>query len=237
MKRGFDGTEEHMPNAYATGAEEGAAAHSAPTVRYSLYPCAVFTALWLILTLPATCADLLPFQASSHHNCLNDTMVLRLLVSNLQVGTIIGKGGANIKGIREMSGCRMQIADMVLGSTERLISVTGSVDGITKAVELMLGVIEEPGSKTSEGGSAALNPGMASEGTGQSHTLKLVLDNNQASPFLGTEDVLAPVRASRLAASLGRVARLSSRCARSPAPLSRLRRRRPPRTSASAACR
>eukprot|EP00965_Chrysotila_dentata_P119161 3939585-Pleurochrysis_carterae.AAC.1 len=112
-------------------------------------------------------------------------MVLRLMIPNTQVGTIIGKGGANIKGIRELSGCKMQIADMVIGSTERLVSITGSVTGVTKAVELMLGVIEEPGSKTSDGGSSALNPEMASEGTGQSHTLKLVLNNNQVGGIIG----------------------------------------------------
>jgi len=101
-------------------------------------------------------------------------MTLRMWLQNMHVGTIIGKGGANVKGIREESGCRVSIAEMAAGSTERLVTVIGGPLGINKAVELMLSVLEEPGSKD-----------QLVDAGGVQHTLKLCLTNNQVGGIIG----------------------------------------------------
>merc|ERR1719203_724094 len=104
------------------------------------------------------------------------SMTLRMWLQNMHVGTIIGKGGANVKSIREESGCRVSIAEMAGGSTERLVTVIGGPLGINKAVELMLSVLEEPGSKDQLVDAAA---------GGVQHTGKLCLTNNQVGGIIG----------------------------------------------------
>eukprot|EP00316_Scyphosphaera_apsteinii_P001540 CAMPEP_0119346162 /NCGR_PEP_ID=MMETSP1333-20130426/107864_1 /TAXON_ID=418940 /ORGANISM="Scyphosphaera apsteinii, Strain RCC1455" /LENGTH=312 /DNA_ID=CAMNT_0007358661 /DNA_START=143 /DNA_END=1081 /DNA_ORIENTATION=+ len=97
---------------------------------------------------------------------------MRMWLSNGHAGTIIGKGGTNIKGIREQSGCKCSIETMVPGSTERLLSLTGTTLAINKATELMLTVLEEQ--------SKDLDPAV-----GMTHSLKLVLSNKQAGGIIG----------------------------------------------------
>ena len=70
-------------------------------------------------------------------------MTVRMWIDNRQVGTIIGKGGVNIKAIREQSACKVSIAELVQGASERLVSTTGSPAGINKATQLMLDVLED----------------------------------------------------------------------------------------------
>uniref|UniRef100_A0A7S0J7X2 K Homology domain-containing protein n=1 Tax=Calcidiscus leptoporus TaxID=127549 RepID=A0A7S0J7X2_9EUKA len=107
-----------------------------------------------------------------------DNMTLRMWLPNMHVGTIIGKGGANVKGIREESGCKVSIAEMAGASTERLVSITGGPLGINKAVELMISVLDEPLKDV-----AALADPAADTAT--SHTLKLCLSNNQVGGIIG----------------------------------------------------
>ena len=58
-----------------------------------------------------------------------------------EVGSIIGKKGDNIKRFREESGCKINISD---GSTpERLITMTGTVNVITKAYDLICKKFDE----------------------------------------------------------------------------------------------
>lgn len=99
---------------------------------------------------------------------------MRLLISNKEVGTIIGKGGANIKGIREQASCKLHVADLVPGSADRLVTATGTVAAVSKAVELILNVLETDPGKGEEGGEPKAEPG-----------LKIVLSNNQAGRIIG----------------------------------------------------
>ena len=62
-------------------------------------------------------------------------VTLRLVVPASQCGSLIGKGGAKIKEIREMTGATIQVAsEMLPNSTERAVTISGNSDGITKCI-------------------------------------------------------------------------------------------------------
>lgn len=61
---------------------------------------------------------------------------LRLLISHNLMGTIIGRSGLKIKQIQDASGVRMIASkDMLPQSTERIVDVQGTAEGIAHAVE------------------------------------------------------------------------------------------------------
>lgn len=60
---------------------------------------------------------------------------IKLLISHNQMGTIIGKGGLRIKHIQDQSGVRMVAQkEMLPQSTERVVEVQGTPEGIQRAV-------------------------------------------------------------------------------------------------------
>ncbi|KKK12805.1 hypothetical protein ARAM_004731 [Aspergillus rambellii] len=65
----------------------------------------------------------------------NGTHPVRLLISHNQMGTIIGRQGLKIKHIQDASGVRMVAQkDMLPQSTERIVEVQGTPEGIEKAI-------------------------------------------------------------------------------------------------------
>ncbi|MCJ1307322.1 RNA binding protein, heterogenous nuclear RNP-K like protein [Agyrium rufum] len=64
----------------------------------------------------------------------NGTHPIRLLISHNQMGTIIGRQGLKIKHIQDVSGVRMVAQkEMLPQSTERIVEVQGTPEGIQKA--------------------------------------------------------------------------------------------------------
>ncbi|KAH6832675.1 binding to TOMV RNA 1L [Perilla frutescens var. hirtella] len=66
---------------------------------------------------------------------------LRFLLSNAESGLIIGKGGSTINQIQSQSGARVQLSrnhEVFPGTSDRIIMVSGTVDDILKAVDLIL---------------------------------------------------------------------------------------------------
>lgn len=62
-------------------------------------------------------------------------LAVRLLISHNQMGTIIGRQGLKIKQIQDASGVRMVAQkEMLPQSTERIVEIQGTPDGIQKAV-------------------------------------------------------------------------------------------------------
>ncbi|ELT90806.1 hypothetical protein CAPTEDRAFT_1308 [Capitella teleta] len=62
-------------------------------------------------------------------------VTLRLIVPASQCGSLIGKGGAKIKEIRELTGASIQVAsEMLPNSTERAVTVSGQADAITQCI-------------------------------------------------------------------------------------------------------
>ncbi|KAL2128729.1 hypothetical protein VTI74DRAFT_8719 [Chaetomium olivicolor] len=65
----------------------------------------------------------------------NGTHPIKLLISHNQMGTIIGRQGLKIKHIQDVSGVRMVAQkEMLPQSTERVVEVQGTPEGIQRAV-------------------------------------------------------------------------------------------------------
>lgn len=65
----------------------------------------------------------------------NNSSAVRLLISHNQMGTIIGRQGLKIKHIQDASGVRMVAQkEMLPQSTERVVEVQGTPEGIEKAI-------------------------------------------------------------------------------------------------------
>ncbi|KAF9194279.1 hypothetical protein BGZ51_000439 [Haplosporangium sp. Z 767] len=65
------------------------------------------------------------------------TMAIRSLVSTKDAGIIIGKSGKNVSEIREQSGAKVTISEMIPGATERVLTVSGPLDTVAKAYSLV----------------------------------------------------------------------------------------------------
>jgi len=62
-------------------------------------------------------------------------VTVRLIVPASQCGSLIGKGGAKIKEIREVTGASIQVAsEMLPNSTERTVTISGTADSITQCI-------------------------------------------------------------------------------------------------------
>ncbi|KAF7162103.1 hypothetical protein CNMCM5623_007548 [Aspergillus felis] len=107
----------------------------------------------------------------------NGTHPVRLLISHNQMGTIIGRQGLKIKHIQDASGVRMVAQkEMLPQSTERIVEVQGTPEGIEKAVwEIGKCLIDDwqrgtgtilynPAVRASVGGSTTMNTSSAGNG-------------------------------------------------------------------------
>ena len=64
-------------------------------------------------------------------------MTLRALVSTKDAGVIIGKAGKNVAELREQTGVKAGVSKVIPGVHERVLTVTGSVEGVAKVREYM----------------------------------------------------------------------------------------------------
>uniref|UniRef100_A0A3Q2CR64 Poly(rC) binding protein 2 n=1 Tax=Cyprinodon variegatus TaxID=28743 RepID=A0A3Q2CR64_CYPVA len=85
-------------------------------------------------------------QTSSHE----------MTIPNDLIGCIIGRQGAKINEIRQMSGAQIKIANPVDGSTDRQVTITGSPASISLAEYLINASVES--SKPPPSSSSSLNP-------------------------------------------------------------------------------
>ncbi|KAG6573860.1 Protein BTR1 [Cucurbita argyrosperma subsp. argyrosperma] len=66
---------------------------------------------------------------------------IRFLVSNAAAGSVIGKGGSTINDFQSQSGARIQLSrnhEFFPGTTDRIIMVSGTINEILKAMDLVL---------------------------------------------------------------------------------------------------
>ncbi|KAG8842085.1 RNA binding protein, heterogenous nuclear RNP-K like protein [Serendipita sp. 411] len=69
----------------------------------------------------------------SSPNSSQETLTLRALVGTKEAGIIIGKAGKNVADLREQTGVKAGVSKVVTGVHERVLSVSGSVQGVAKA--------------------------------------------------------------------------------------------------------
>ncbi|KDE03497.1 hypothetical protein MVLG_06010 [Microbotryum lychnidis-dioicae p1A1 Lamole] len=91
------------------------------------------------------------------------TTTVRLLISHLLIGSVIGKGGAKIRQIQDVSGARMVASkEMLPQSTERVVEVSGAPEAIRLAVSEITKCLIEDWDRSQ--GTVLYHPG--SEGIG-----------------------------------------------------------------------
>lgn len=122
-----------------------------------------------------------PPTCSANHGPSAGDMTLRLCMSNMAAGTIIGKGGANIKQVRESSQCKVTITEQGPGEIERLVCITGVPPSVNHAIELIVDVLEEAHNDLVQMDSG-LGGGVVEP---LSHVFKLLLTNNQVGGIIG----------------------------------------------------
>lgn len=61
-------------------------------------------------------------------------MTLRSLVSTKDAGVIIGKAGKNVADMREQTGVKAGVSKVISGVHERVLTVTGAVDAVSKVL-------------------------------------------------------------------------------------------------------
>ncbi|EMD42235.1 hypothetical protein CERSUDRAFT_110766 [Gelatoporia subvermispora B] len=68
----------------------------------------------------------------------NEVLTLRALVSTKDAGVIIGKAGKNVADLRDHTGVKAGVSKVIPGVHERVLTVSGSVEGVAKAYALIV---------------------------------------------------------------------------------------------------
>lgn len=61
-----------------------------------------------------------------------NVLTIRALVTSKEAGIIIGKGGANVADLREKSGVKAGVSKVIPGVHDRVMTITGSLEGVAK---------------------------------------------------------------------------------------------------------
>lgn len=64
-------------------------------------------------------------------------LTLRAVVSSKEAGVIIGKAGKNVADLRDETGVKAGVSKVVQGVHDRVLTVTGGLDGISKAYAIV----------------------------------------------------------------------------------------------------
>jgi heterogeneous nuclear rnp K-like protein 2 len=86
------------------------------------------------LNIDGEAADITPRTEQEYAEA---QLTLRAIVSSKEAGVIIGKAGKNVADLRDETGVRAGVSKVVQGVHDRVLSVTGSLAGISKAYGLV----------------------------------------------------------------------------------------------------
>ena len=84
-------------------------------------------------------------------------LTLRAIVSSKEAGVIIGKAGKNVADLREETGVKAGVSKVVQGIHDRVLTVTGGLDGISKAYAIVAKGLLEGAPQIGMGGVIAGN--------------------------------------------------------------------------------
>jgi heterogeneous nuclear rnp K-like protein 2 len=72
-------------------------------------------------------------QIRSEEEYASEQLTLRAIVTSKEAGVIIGKAGKNVADLRDQTGVRAGVSKVVPGVHDRVLTVTGGLDQISKA--------------------------------------------------------------------------------------------------------
>lgn len=112
----------------------------------------------------------------------NATLLVRALVSTKEAGIIIGKGGANVAELREQTGVKAGVSKVVPGVHDRVLSVTGTLVGISDAFALIAKtILENPLNAPVQA------DGTLAEATAQTTSVRLLISHNLMGTVIGRQ--------------------------------------------------
>ncbi|KZZ93081.1 KH domain RNA-binding protein [Ascosphaera apis ARSEF 7405] len=104
------------------------------------------------------------------------TLTLRAIVSSKEAGVIIGKAGKNVADLREQTGVKAGVSKVVQGVHDRVLTVTGQLQGVSKAYAIVAQAVLEGAPPMGMGGPTHPN------GT---HPIRLLISHNQMGTIIG----------------------------------------------------
>jgi heterogeneous nuclear rnp K-like protein 2 len=121
-------------------------------------------------------------NASGNNDDLSKSeLTLRALVSTKEAGVIIGKAGKNVADIRDQTGVKAGVSKAIPGVHERVLSISGTLDGVSKAYSMIGATLIE--SPSPLGYSFSLSPappaGIA--------TIRLLISHLQMGTIIGRQ--------------------------------------------------
>ena len=162
--------------------------HSLPSATTESKPEAVAPAVDAAATSPASAAADVSAVAGDEQNFEganidpNATLLVRALVSTKEAGIIIGKGGANVAELREQTGVKAGVSKVVPGVHDRVLSVTGTLVGISDAFALIAKtILENPLNAPVQA------DGSPAEATAQSTSVRLLISHNLMGTVIGRQ--------------------------------------------------
>lgn len=73
-------------------------------------------------------------------------------MSSKEAGVIIGKAGKNVADLREETGVKAGVSKVVQGVHDRVLTVTGALDGLSKAYSIVARSLLEGAPQVGMGG-------------------------------------------------------------------------------------
>ncbi|ORZ13555.1 KH domain RNA-binding protein [Absidia repens] len=114
-------------------------------------------------------------------------LTLRALVSTKEAGVIIGKAGKNVAELRDATGVKAGVSKVVQGIHDRVLTVTGTLEGVAKAYSLMAQTLLENPIATSS--SVSMSRGVSNIGDHSLATIRLLISHNLMGTVIGRQGV------------------------------------------------
>ncbi|KAL1961370.1 hypothetical protein VTO42DRAFT_98 [Malbranchea cinnamomea] len=105
-------------------------------------------------------------------------LTLRAIVSSKEAGVIIGKAGKNVADLREETGVKAGVSKVVPGVHDRVLTVTGALQGVAKAYSMVARGLLEGVPQLGMGGI------VSNSGT---HPIRLLISHNQMGTIIGRQ--------------------------------------------------
>jgi len=77
-------------------------------------------------------------EANKRIRTSNEPVEVGMLFQHVDLGPVIGKGGENIKNIRQESGAQVHTSKFVPGMTERTAKIMGSAEQVSSAIKMII---------------------------------------------------------------------------------------------------
>lgn len=81
-----------------------------------------------------------PTNSTTPETTPDQKVEVRVLISNSEAGVVIGKGGSNVKNIREQTSTYISILRSEGDARERVMSIQGTVEGVVRGLVMIAGL-------------------------------------------------------------------------------------------------